>query len=396
MVPRYSAYARLFCVFLQTCLAQNNSIVSIPYELTYLLPPPFDGNLFHSFVNGTNTSDASTNELLQSAIRAPFISYDDEFLALLGQNPAIELIEERPGNFAGEAGVWISDRNEVWYTTWINDGPTHVEILNLNNNSIRNLTSSTPLENPNGGFYHQGLIYFTCLRDDSRGWSGGVVSVDPETGHVETVLNSYFGLKFDNIDDVAWVTQPGTNNSYMFITILPFAEGSTTTDRLPQGLWRWDPQNKVLLPAISRTEFPVANGIRPSRDQKTLWVTDFGGEERSRIWGLPAQVGAPAIYSYELDQNVWPVNKRIFGVSRMQAPDGIRIDDKGRVWTGEGEGVVVRSSQGKVIGVFNGQYFTRDPVNTAIVQFELAGDVLVVLGQNKLWTVKLAETVYGA
>ncbi|UQC87882.1 D-lactonohydrolase [Colletotrichum lupini] len=218
--------------------------------------------------------------LFRSATKAPFISYDDEPLALLGQNPAIELIEKRPGNFAGEAGV----------------------------------------------------------------------------------------------------TQPGTNNSYMFITVLPFAKGSTTTDRLPQGLWRWDPQKKVLLPAISRTEFPVANGVRPSRDQKTLWVTDFGGDERSRIWALPAQVGAPAIYKYDLNEDMWPVNKRTFGVSRMQAPDGIRIDDKGRVWTGEGEGVMVRSSQGKVIGVFNGQFFTRDSVNTAIVQFELAGDVLVVLG----------------
>ncbi|KAK1528699.1 lactonohydrolase [Colletotrichum costaricense] len=325
-------------------LAQDTSIVSVPYELPYLLPSPFHGNLFYSFVNGTNTSDALTNELLQSATKAPFISYDDEFLALLGQNPAIELIEKRPGNFAREAGVWISDRNELWYTTWINDGPTHVEILDLKNNSIRNLTSSQSLKNPNGGFYHQGLMYFTCLRDDSRDC-----------------------FKFDNIEDVAWVTQPGTNNSYMFITVLPFAGGSTTTDRLPQGLWRWDPQKKVLLPAISRTEFPVANGVRPSRDQKTLWVTDFGGDERSRIWALPAQVGAPAIYKYDLNEDMWPVNKRTFGVSRMQAPDGIRIDDKGRVWTDEGEGVVVRSSQGKLIGVFNGQFFTRDSVNTAIV-----------------------------
>ncbi|KAK1472743.1 hypothetical protein CTAM01_16295 [Colletotrichum tamarilloi] len=203
MVPRYSAYASLFPIFLQTCLAQDTSIISVPYESTYLLPSPFHGNLFHSFVNGTNTLDALTNELLQSATKSPFISYGDEPLALLGQNPAIELIEKRPGNFAGEAGVWISDRNELWYTTWINDGPTHVEILDLNNNSIRNLTSSQSLKNPNGGFYHQGLMYFTCLRDDSRDWSGGVVSVNPETGHVETALDSYFGLKFDNIDDVA-------------------------------------------------------------------------------------------------------------------------------------------------------------------------------------------------
>lgn len=227
----------------------------------------------------------------------------------------------------------------------------------------------------------------------SGNWPSGVVSVNPETGFVEPVLNSYFGLKFDYVDDLAWVMQPGTKNSYMFFTILPFPEGTTRTDRLPQRLWRWDPQKKLLLSAISRTEFPVANGIRLSKDHKSLWVTDFGGEGRSRVWGLPAHRGAPAIYRYDLDDEMWPINKRIFGVSRMQAPDGIRIDDKGRVWTADGEGVVVRSIDGKVIGVFNSQYFTRDPVNTAIVQFELAGNILVILGQNKLWTIKLAETV---
>lgn len=388
-------YHFLLYFLLQICHARRDNIFSIPYELTYLLPSRFNGDISYSFVNGTNTSDPSVNSLFKSAIHAPFISYDDEFLALLGPNPSVKLIDEREANFAAEAGVWISERNEVWYTTWINDGPTRVEILDLVDNSIRNLTSSMPLENPNGGYYHQGLVYFTCLRDDSRGWPGGVVSVDPETGDVERILNSYFGLKFDNIDDVAWVTQPGTNNSFMFITILPYPETSGTgkNDTLPQGLWRWDPQTNLLLPAISRTELPVANGVRFSKDQKTLWVTDFGGAERSRNWGLPAEVGAPAIYKYRLDEDMWPVNKRIFGVSRMQAPDGIRIDDRGRVWTGEGEGIVVRAADGRIIGLFNAQYFTRDPTKTAIVQFALAGDILVILGQNKLWTVKLTETL---
>jgi gluconolactonase len=119
--------------------------------------------------------------------------------------------------------------------------------------------------------------------------------------------------------------------------------------------------------------------VRPSKDHKALWLTDFGGEERSRVWGLPSKVSAPAVYRYDLDDDMWPVNKRIFAVARMQAPDGIRVDDRGRIWTAEGEGVVVRSPAGKVLGVFNAHYFTRDPVKTAIVQFELAGDVLVIL-----------------
>ncbi|KAK5079359.1 hypothetical protein LTR64_002218 [Lithohypha guttulata] len=370
-----------------------NKTISVPFKLTYLLPRRFEGNIFDTFTHATSTSDSAVNDLSKAATQAPCISYDDAFVDIVGPGPFIKLIEEREQNFAGEAGVWIPERDEVWYTTWINDGLTHVEVLNLKEKKTRKLSTSEPLENPNGGYYHDGRVYFTCPRDDSRKWPGGVVAIDPSTGKVEWILNSYFGLKFDNIDDITWVTNSTTKRSYMFITILPYPDGSQPTNTLPSGLWRWDPQEKLLLPAISRTEFPVANGIRPSKDHKALWLTDFGGGERSRVWGLPAKVGAPAIYRYDLDDEMWPVNKRIFGVARMQAPDGIRIDNKGRVWTAEGEGVVVRAPTGRVLGVFNAYYFTRDPVKTAIVQFELAGDVLVILGQNKIWIVKLQEVV---
>src|SRR5690348_4949499 len=101
-------------------------IASINPELTYLLPDRFEGDIFSSFVAGTKTADSTVNELLSSARDKPFISFDDDFLSLLGSSPKIELIDEREENFAGEAGVWIRDRNEVWYTTWIVDGPTHV------------------------------------------------------------------------------------------------------------------------------------------------------------------------------------------------------------------------------------------------------------------------------
>jgi len=374
-----------------------SNVAKIAPELTYLLPSPFDSELTYSFVNGTKAASSDVNDLLASARSAPFISFDEEFESLLGPNASITLVDQRATHFAGEAGVWIPERSEVWYTSWINDGPTHVEILDLDSYTIRKMTPSRPLQNPNGGFYHRGLMYFTCLRDDSRNWPGGVVSVDPATGHVEDILNSYFGLKFDSIDDLAWVTDPATNDDYLFFTVLPFAPAqNASSSRAPQGLWRFDPREKSLQPAISRTEYPVANGIRFSRDQKTMYLTDFGGDERARVFGLPAQVGVPGVYAYDLDEHMMPVNRRIFGVARMQAPDGVRVDDQGRVWTGEGEGVVVRNARGRTVGIFNAQYFTSDPVNFAIVQFALAENKLIVLGMDKLWVVELAEVVVTA
>ena len=80
-------------------------IVRVQPELTYLLPSSFDSELTHSFVNGTITQDAETNDLLASARDSPFISFDGEFDALLGNNASITLIDERKTHFAGEAGI---------------------------------------------------------------------------------------------------------------------------------------------------------------------------------------------------------------------------------------------------------------------------------------------------
>ena len=44
---------------------------------------------------------------------APFISYDPEFTAILGPNPTLKLVAQREVPFADEAGVRVSDQNEV-------------------------------------------------------------------------------------------------------------------------------------------------------------------------------------------------------------------------------------------------------------------------------------------
>lgn len=103
----------------------------------------------------------------------------------------------------------------------------------------------------------------------------------------------------------------------------------------------------------------------------------------------------PYIYRYTLDEDMMPINRRTFGLVRQGIADGLHIDDAGNVWTGEYEGVVVRNPAGKVIGVFNSQYFQADKKAEApfIANFALANDTLVFLSTSRLWTVKLGKTV---
>lgn len=66
-----------------------------------------------------------------------------------------------------------------------------------------------------------------------------------------------------------------------------------------------------------------------------------------------AQSGSPAIWRFDLSKDGYPSNKRLIGITRTGISDELHIDDVGRIWTGEGQGVTVRSPEGRVLGVFN-------------------------------------------
>ena len=90
------------------------------------------------------------------------------------------------------------------------------------------------------------------------------------------------------------------------------------------------------------------------------------------------------------------MNRKTFGLVRQGMADGVHVDDAGNVWTGEYEGVAVRNPKGKIIGVFNSQYFQADKDANAqppIANFAIADDTLVFLSTTTLWTVKLGRTI---
>lgn len=190
----------------------SNSVVSIPYEYTYLLPDAFNGNVNYTFVNGTSTGNSSIDSLLRSAAQAPFIAYDQAFLDILGPNPTADLVLDRTASgdqFAYEAGVWVPERNEVWFTSSVQQGahiPGRIQALNLSTGSIANLNTTPSIHDPNGAYYFEGKIYFASYPDNGT-YRGGILSIDAITLEWEWVLNSYFGLPFNGVDDIAWAVQ---------------------------------------------------------------------------------------------------------------------------------------------------------------------------------------------
>ncbi|TGO12587.1 hypothetical protein BTUL_0086g00630 [Botrytis tulipae] len=380
----------IVCAYTLLVVAQAATI-SIDPESTYLILPSYQGNINQNFID-TQTSNASLSALLTSAKSSAFISYDSEFLNLLGTNPTATLIAQRDFSFANEAGVWVPDRNEVWFTSSSINDVTTISVLNLNTSEIHTPKTSIPLVNPNGGTYFNHLVYFAG--DGNATVPPAIYAVDPATGDTEIIINSYFGVPFNGPNDLTWVNDHGT--PYLFFTDDPLSslfDGGPAAV-LPDAVWRFSPTTKSLVPVISRADILVPNGINVNAAMNTLYVTDTTPINTTDSGAFNS--GSNAIYKFDLDTDMFPINKRLIGISRTGVPDGIHIDDQNRIWTAESEGIVVRNNVGKVLGLFNAELFLDDPAGEPgieIANFALAGDVLVVEGSGKLWTVKLAEVV---
>ncbi|KAL1898010.1 hypothetical protein Sste5346_003868 [Sporothrix stenoceras] len=384
----------------------NCNLTVLDSEYTHLLPLPFEGNLTRDFLDGTALENQTVAAVLANAQKSAFVSYDDEFTRLIGSATLDLIVPDAPFP-NGEAGIWVPDLNQVWFVTTLYGGPTKLYILFLENNTVvePQLTATAgygthiPLANPAGGYYFNGTVYLALVGTDQE--PASVVSVDPRTYVVRPVVNSYFGLELPPVDDLV-VTYTNTSRGvekHLYLSTLDLSAFGLTVGRpaavLPNAFWMFTPETGALQPIIPRADIFIPNGVAVSKDFRHLFVTDTSATASVGGGALWNVTGSPAIYRYDLSPTDGLVsNKVFFGMTREGVSDGIKVDDKGRVWTAEYEGIVVRNSVGKVIGLFNKEVIlgTQTPV-AEMANFALAGDTLVLLALDKIYTVKLAETV---
>ncbi|EXJ67583.1 uncharacterized protein A1O5_09596 [Cladophialophora psammophila CBS 110553] len=209
---------------------------------------------------------------------------------------------------------------------------------------------------------------------------------------VPDAAGHYFGVHFNSPNDVVWAHRP--NADALFFTDNSFGNvlhNVTGPTQLPSTVWRFDPQAQSLQAVISRAEIPDPNDLATNPNSTKLYVTDTPISELQGR-GLGNATGSPAVYAYDLDETLTPVNKRLFALAREGVPDGIKVDRYGRVWTAEGEGVVVRNPQGKVLGLFNvHKRVEDDPLH--IANFGFADDRLIVLAATQIWSIRLGQTL---
>jgi len=91
--------------------------------------------------------------------------------------------------------------------------------------------------------------------------------------------------------------------------------------------------------------FVQSNGIEFSPDFKTLYVTDTGAKLFDTNGTRPA-----TIYAYDVVNQKFLRNRRVFAYVDVGFPDGIHADTEGNIWSGCGDGVQVWNVDGVLLG----------------------------------------------
>jgi gluconolactonase len=156
----------------------------------------------------------------------------------------------------------------------------------------------------------------------------GRISRTEQDGRVVLLVDRYDGKRLSSPNDVV-IKSDGT----IWFTDPEYGLGDRQKETPGNYVYRFDEAAKRLTAVVTDAQRP--NGLCFSPDERTLYVADSGEVHHIRAFDVNAD-GTLA-------------NGRIFAVIDPGAPDGIRCDQDGRVWTSAGDGVQILSPSGDMI-----------------------------------------------
>ncbi|KAI4162588.1 MAG: hypothetical protein LQ342_003819 [Letrouitia transgressa] len=256
--------------------------------------------------------------------------------------------------------------------------PQLVVDLNADPPVLSEYLSDPPVYAPNGGTFHNGLIYWGASGGNASiggiEQRVGIQTLDPASNQTTTLLNNYFGYYFNTIDDLfvhpnddIWFTDP----QYSWFNAL-----TDTAPQLPAATYRFRPSTGSV--HVVETSLQQPNGIALAPDLCTVYISDTGAETGSISPSLPSQgskfnnTGARYVYAFTLSQDAtYITSKRAFYLSQDYAPDGLKVAANGYVVTATGKGVDVLDPEGTLL--------VRVQTNYTVQNFAWTGEELSTL-----------------
>jgi gluconolactonase len=170
--------------------------------------------------------------------------------------------------------------------------------------------------------------------------AGRVTRTEPD-GTVTVLADAYEGGRFNSPNDVVvrsdgtvWFTDPSYGRETSFVGEPRPREVAV------DGVYRLDPGSGAL--DLVAGDFWKPNGLAFSPDESVLYVVDSGY--------LPDPAGPRHIRRFEVTGDGRLRGGDVLVEVTPGIPDGLRVDDAGRLWVGAGDGVQCFLPDGTLIG----------------------------------------------
>ncbi len=291
---------------------------------------------------------------------ADFVVFDKaRGLKLLGSNPSHEFVF-KVSKAVREAPVYVPSQNTLYLSQLAPPAgysPQLVVDLNQSPPTLNEYRPDPPTYAPNGGTNLDGQILFRASSSNNS-MSGteqrvSIRTIDPATNRSSVLLNNYYGLYFNTIDDLA--VHPTTHDifftdpQYSWLNAL-----SDTAPQLPTASYRFNPSTGATFLIDDTLAQP--NGIAFTPDARTLYISDTGAVSSTvdpRLGSIPASfnaTGRRTIYTLDVSADGTRVdNKRSFYLTQDWVPDELKVSQDGNVLTGAGRGVDVIDPLGQLV-----------------------------------------------
>lgn len=309
---------------------------------------------------------------------ATFATYRGEFNAVLGSDfGRPSLIETN----AHEGPVYVAAEHALYFTTVPEPGPKNIAVKRVQLAGEEFPFEAQALETvrfpsnmANGMTLDRDGRLLIC-EQGYKDTPARISRMNLKTRAVETMVDQWRGLHFNSPNDVVvksdgtvWFTDPNYGE----------VQGFKGAPEVGTYVYRHDPATGET--AVVADSFNKPNGLAFSPDESVLYMTDTGANQAPGTYfvGLPHHVRA-----FDVHEGRQLRNERLFAVVSPGAPDGIKVDSQGRVYTSSATGVQVFTPSGDLLG---------EIMAPGVANFTFGGpknDVLFILGDTVIWQAKL-------
>lgn len=271
------------------------------------------------------------------------VHHDPSFAKLIDKEATIEVLAS--GFVWAEGPIWDKANNRLLWS----DVPANTIYqwsekkegysVFMSPSGYTGVTPGYPEPGSNGLTFDAKGRLISCEHGDRR-----VAALTPGGGKV-TLADRYDGKRFNSPNDLA-IHSSGA----IYFTDPPYGLPQREKDPKREtpwfGVYRIETDGKVTL---LTKECDRPNGIALSPDEKKLYVAQSHGPK-------------PHIFSWDIkDDGTLGPQKVLFDCSDLAkkypgAPDGMKVDKDGNIWTTGPGGVIVLSPEGKLLGhILTGQ-----------------------------------------